>query len=542
MQLANFPHSRLQIEAPPVTPTPRTMLPAKVPVRSRSKRGCWTCRIRHRKCDEGHPFCKECDNRSIHCHGYGPRPTWLDNEEQVRAELSLVKKAVKQNARLLSKGPIRPVGIDPQLRTISAKQQQDAVTGPEQALWASCPSQEMRFREAELIMLYLDYIFCIQYPYYTDKAELGGRGWLFWLLMNNRPLRQASLTLAALYQRTKFARGTEYMEAELIEYHTTALSAMRHALSGNEGDLALDVGERLITFISSGCCLISFEVLQGGSRGWQTHLDALTTVASKIRLPPFEDSDDDESTPPYAPSGPGSSLRRGMKYARRFEITKLLWFEILSTASSGIPPRMPYRQWLDSEEILMADFVGCQNWVMRLIGDLSMIEAGIDYPGLDERRASLANIEKMLRDGIERLRVQSRHPTAPVSCYISRVFAAGALVHLHLILSTTHPAEADIHGAVAAVIKELEQPPEKVSLRGVVWTICLAGSMARPDQQPFFERLMTRILSTAETNFGNCESVQRILRHCWTKRHEDPLAEWTLRDAMAEIGDYPLLV
>lgn len=118
----------------------------------------------------------------------------------------------------------------------------------------------MRFREAELIMLYLDYIFFIQYPYYTDKAELGGRGWLFWLLMNNRPLRQASLTLAALYQRTKFARGTEYMEAELIEYHTTALSAMRHALSGNEGDLALDVGERLITFISSGCCLISFEV------------------------------------------------------------------------------------------------------------------------------------------------------------------------------------------------------------------------------------------------------------------------------------------
>lgn len=103
-----------------------------------------------------------------------------------------------------------------------------------------------------------------------------------------------------------------------------------------------------------------------------------------------------------------------MKYARRFEITKLLWFEILSTASSGIPPRMPYRQWLDSEEILMADFVGCQNWVMRLIGDLSMIEAGIDFPGLDERRASLANIEKMLRDGIETLRAQSRHVRLPL--------------------------------------------------------------------------------------------------------------------------------
>ncbi|EHK21429.1 uncharacterized protein TRIVIDRAFT_152535 [Trichoderma virens Gv29-8] len=493
------------------------MLPAKVPVRSRSKRGCWTCRIRHRKCDEGHPFCKECDNRNIHCHGYGPRPEWLDDANQVQAELSLVKKAVKQSSRLANKGPIRPVGTDPQLRTISAKQQPDVVTGPEQALWASCPSQEMRFREAELIMLYLDYIFFIQYPYYVDKAEGGGRGWLFWLLLNNRPLRQASLTLAALYQRTKFAGGTEYMEAELIEYHTTALSAMRHALSGNEGDLALDVGERLITFISSGCCLISFEVLQGGSKGWQTHLDALTNVASKIRLPPFDDRDD-ESPAQQIPIGPGSSLRRGMRYARRFEITKLLWFEILSTASSGVPPRMPYRQWLDSEEILMADFVGCENWVMRVIGDLSMIEAGIHCPGLEERRESL------------------------LSCYISRVFAAGALVHLHLILSVTHPAEADVYDAVGSVIRELQQAPEKVSLRGVVWSICLAGSMARPDQQPFFERLMTRILDNSDTNFGNCESVQRILRHCWTKRHEDPLAEWTLRDAMAEIGDYPLLV
>ncbi|KAL7946737.1 fungal-specific transcription factor domain-containing protein [Trichoderma barbatum] len=517
------------------------MLPAKVPVRSRSKRGCWTCRIRHRKCDEGHPFCKECDNRRLHCHGYGPRPSWLDDEEQVRAELLMVKQAVKHNARQLSKGPIRSVGTDPQLRTISAKQQEDAVTGPEQALWASCPSQEMRFREAELIMLYLDYIFYIQYPYYTDKAELGGRGWLFWLLMNNRPLRQASLTLAALYQRTKFARGTEYMEAELIEYHTTALSAMRHALSGNEGDLALDVGERLITFISSGCCLISFEVLQGGSLGWQTHLDALTTVASKIRLPPFEDRDDEPSIQ-QAPSGPGSSLRRGMKYARRFEITKLLWFEILSTASSGVPPRMPFRAWLDSEEILMADFVGCQNWVMRAIGDLSMIEAGIDCPDLDERRKSLGSLEKMLREGIERMRARSNSPGAPVSCYISRVFAAGALVHLHVILSRTHPADADIYGAVGSVIKELRQAPEKVSLRGVVWSICLAGSMARPDQQAFFDRLMTRILDKSDANFGNCESVQRILRHCWTKRHEDPLAEWTWRDAMAEIGDYPLLV
>ncbi|RFU72429.1 hypothetical protein TARUN_9825 [Trichoderma arundinaceum] len=517
------------------------MLPAKAPLRSRSKRGCWTCRIRHRKCDEGHPFCKECDNRHIRCHGYGPRPSWLDNEEDVRAELSMVKNAVKQNARLLNKGANRVVGTDAQLRAISSKQQQDAVAGPEQALWASCPSQEMRFREAELIMLYLDYIFPIQYPYYTDNPELGGRGWLFWLLLNNRPLRQASLTLAALYQRTKFARGTEYMEAELIEYHTTALSAMRHALSANEDDLALDYGEKLITFISSGCCLISFEVLQGGSTSWQTHLDALTTVASKIRPPPTAGTAY-ESPVEQVPPGPISSLRRGMKYARRFELTKLLWFEILSTASTGQPPRMPYREWLDSEDILMADFVGCQNWVMRVIGDLSMIQAAGDSISLQKRRESLLGLETLLRDGIERMRMQPHNPPIPVSDYISRVFAVGALVQLHVIFATTHPAEANIYGAVASVMEELQQAPKGVSLRGVVWSICIAGSMAQPDQQPFFEHLMARILSKSNANFGNCGSVQRILRQCWTRRHEDPRGEWTWRDAMADLKDFPLLV
>jgi hypothetical protein len=117
---------------------------------------------------------------------------------------------------------------------------------------------------------------------------------------------------------------------------------------------------------------------------------------------------DYESPTDQAPNGTGSSIWRGMMYAKRFEFTKLLWFEILSTASTGVPPRLPYRQWLDSEEILMADFIGCQNWVMRVIGDLSMIQTGAECISLEERRESLLKLEKMLHDGIERLRMETQ--------------------------------------------------------------------------------------------------------------------------------------
>lgn len=283
---------------------------------------------------------------------------------------------------------------------------------------------------------------------------------------------------------------------------------------------------------------------------WQTHLDALTTVVSKlgplfIGLDPAPREHSSSPTDQTPPNGAAMSpIWRGMMYAKRFEFTKLLWFEILSTASTGVPPRLPYRQWLDSEEILMADFVGCENWVMRVIGDLSMIQVGGECNTLEERRESLLRLEKVLQNGIERLRRKVEDP--PVSHYISRVFATGALVLLYVILSSIHPSEANIYAAVASVISELQQAPSDVSLRGVVWSICIAGSMAQPDQQAFFEHLMTRILNktTNKTtkDFGNCGSVQRILRQCWTKRHEDPRSEFTWRDAMEDIGDFPLLV
>ncbi|KAL6797908.1 hypothetical protein GGI42DRAFT_330238 [Trichoderma sp. SZMC 28013] len=50
----------------------------------------------------------------------------------------------------------------------------------------------------------------------------------------------------------------------------------------------------------------------------------------------------------------------------------------------------------------MADFVGCQNWVMRLIGDLSMIVAGIDFPGLEDDGTEQSTNNALIPPGKER--------------------------------------------------------------------------------------------------------------------------------------------
>lgn len=52
----------------------------------RTKSGCWTCRLRRKKCNESGPPCDNCEARGIHCHGYGPKPHWKDRGALEREE------------------------------------------------------------------------------------------------------------------------------------------------------------------------------------------------------------------------------------------------------------------------------------------------------------------------------------------------------------------------------------------------------------------------------------------------------------------------
>ena len=65
----------------------------------RSKQGCWTCRLRRKKCDEKHPFCSTCESLTITCYGYGSKPDWMDNGEKEKAMANSIKQIVKKTSR-----------------------------------------------------------------------------------------------------------------------------------------------------------------------------------------------------------------------------------------------------------------------------------------------------------------------------------------------------------------------------------------------------------------------------------------------------------
>jgi hypothetical protein len=63
---------------------------------SRSLHGCWTCRLRRKKCDESQPSCSACVSYKLMCYGYGSKPKWMDGGKLEREQAIEVKRIVKE--------------------------------------------------------------------------------------------------------------------------------------------------------------------------------------------------------------------------------------------------------------------------------------------------------------------------------------------------------------------------------------------------------------------------------------------------------------
>ncbi|KAJ5676010.1 C6 finger domain transcription factor nosA [Penicillium macrosclerotiorum] len=74
--------------------------PGKAHKRSRS--GCFTCRLRRKKCDEMHPSCTACVNLSVRCEF--KRPSWWGNAEQRRTQKERIKNKIKQTKMIERNG------------------------------------------------------------------------------------------------------------------------------------------------------------------------------------------------------------------------------------------------------------------------------------------------------------------------------------------------------------------------------------------------------------------------------------------------------
>lgn len=120
------------------------------------------------------------------------------------------------------------------------------------------PANSMNYREANFVMHYLDHVFPLQYPNLSTEPKRS-RGWLLWLLMKNKPLHQAVLSLAALHQSVLTTSPVFKDSGELMKTHALALEGLHQFLGDSicQGPL---IKQQVVELLACGTSLISFEV------------------------------------------------------------------------------------------------------------------------------------------------------------------------------------------------------------------------------------------------------------------------------------------
>ncbi|EME81787.1 uncharacterized protein MYCFIDRAFT_116413, partial [Pseudocercospora fijiensis CIRAD86] len=259
----------------------------------RSKRGCWTCRLRRKKCFEDGPPCLNCVERDVFCHGYGPKPDWKDKGVKEKREAARLALSSRRQSRQISSrystaatDTDQPHQSHPSMdldtvfdfsnllsshsgtpfvpSALHDSSHQASLSGPSARIQNHDPvgihgvqadlanlivsrgpalpdehQQETLSREYDLVMRFLDY--------YSPKLGTrdSSRGWLLHLLGRSRAFLQCSLSMAALRESSQFVSGSEPFRSTLQVAHKHHAYAIQIFAELQAGSIAV-LGEDLI--------------------------------------------------------------------------------------------------------------------------------------------------------------------------------------------------------------------------------------------------------------------------------------------------------
>ncbi|KAF2814347.1 uncharacterized protein BDZ99DRAFT_437239 [Mytilinidion resinicola] len=509
----------------------------------RSNAGCWTCRVRRKKCDEIMPVCLNCASLQLPCHGYGPKPIWMDRgarERRVAQELrNLVK--TKRNLSLRRRGQSSDAS-EPSTAGASQKTttstEATAPTGSarehkevaEQLLNNGRPSiltEPIEHDQAALLMHFFDHVLPLQFPFYNPSIQEGGRGWLLAIITQTKPLYQVALNLASYHQQSVLAKDSafscEISLAKLEERHIECIRLLRLHLDKFSCVEEVTTYEEHTQVMVCITFLIGLELFRGDTHDWQLHLQAASAFSSTCR----------EGRRDSISSSPTQSL------ATVFFFSVITWYDILSCASTGFEPFLPFMN-----EIRFEKLQGCETWVMAIIAEIAQLNSRKQIQKRTDR-LSIVEVE-IVKDIRRRLEVGLRRTAAALdedsmsrTLQVTRIYAHAASVYLHVMVSGPHPAIPEIRQGVSRTMVSIVALTYPHLIRNLMWPVCIAGCMAEDEHASYWRDLISSV-SKEKWSFGYPSKVLEIMEECWRLRKTGAVVDWLA--AMENLNMRVLLV
>ena len=447
--------------------------------------------------------------------------------------------------------------------------------------------------QAELgpVMIYLDYVFPFLFPFYQPSLIETGRQWVLGLLCQNEVSFYIAASLGAYFfslvpqndgqdmhedcKALVLNKLVEQMDMALRSIQSTVLAISNHGPQSPLLDRAR-IMEEITQFLI-------VEVTVRRNVDWTIHLTPALVLFDEM----FKSHGIDRLEPSLAVllSALPSSLPIATPHHKPlpntpdqstlvFFISLLLFVDIVGSTSLGTPPALQsyHRSLLTSHDgdkcqVRLESVVGCQNWALVAIGNISALCAWkrdakqrgnfsvIDLVSL------AAPISQSLEEGLTSLDISaarsqpkkvsarrleayySRHDRAIDStsiANITRIWAYAAKIDLALCLSGWQTNSTDIQASVAKVLSLLHTIESPAQLRSLSWPICVAGCLALESQEDDFRRVVGVMGQLGD--FGTVSDALRIMEAVWSSRAAVDGELWDVASCLGVLGSPALLI
>ncbi|KAH8883318.1 hypothetical protein GQ53DRAFT_732494 [Thozetella sp. PMI_491] len=545
---------------------------------SRSRTGCYTCRIRKKKCDEQRPSCGGCKSRNLHCYGYDtPPPDWMQGKrnwkevtttEEARQLQSIAEAKYKARRRYGQQGleaTATQTPTFPHTHELTLSGRHPSALG---SIWwdggfcDTLPDQKSPRADAPLVTLYLSFIFPIQFSFYSLSTP-ADQAWVMSGLCSNKARYHAALSVSACFQAS--LREPEKTDGiglslEVAERQATASSALQAIITcfNQGGHTPRDVarlGGQVLEVMHQFLSLEVFSMLEGT---WQLHHQATMTVLDTLYTYDASHlSDQPEKVSQLSPLDMALEDFSDPEIQRTFEfhVTCAIWIDVIANATFGFPPhtlrRFDYLPYLRTNCLKTQGIMGCHSPVMASIAEITCLAdwktTQLQTQSLDEeelfRRA--ASVAAGLEDQVRELNQQSSLHTTKLeqeSRLVSLQFAYAAQAYLHVVVYGADIDHPELASMVSQNLQMLETLPHRPMIR-VHWAFTIAGCLAGSSLHDRFRGLIAK-LRAQKLPLGLTWKGLLVMEECWRLRQSQPeLAvdcDWKM--AMKSLGKRVLLV
>ncbi|KAH8683805.1 fungal-specific transcription factor domain-containing protein [Ilyonectria robusta] len=506
---------------------------------SRTRTGCWTCRLRRKKCDENTPTCSNCVSRGLHCYGYGDKPAWMLDKQNWQQVLDSDEAKSIRNA---AEGAYRRrrqknVGTIPGVLVQHLNEPSSALLDLDRT-WSNCtqPLRDCDYApNYQYIHTFLDVIFPLQWGFYRRPS----RRWLFDTIVACEPMYHASRGLCITFEtgvKAGFTNGRCEVTPEVRSSRLMALRGLQPCIDEmQQNRLCISSLPKAVHSFATILQLTSLEIYGETEGLWEVHMNGAGTILDLIET--------------QIAGGIGQLLANPIETpALDFFVATYVWSDILAEAAHGIsyskPRAFNYLPLLQRDLIDTQCIMGCRNSVMAIIKEVSIFAASLSngqQSSPDERvKALTLRIQVLIQEEAAGFSQSAAGPEGD-SNWVTLLHAHAALVYLQTVAAHQDlPRPPDVQQTVMRCLELLEALPSRLFIR-VCWPFTVAGCTASEGYAPRFRAVLRRVEEDGQV-LGFTWKGLIIMEECWRLRRCKPGSTWCWRTTMEHMRSRILLV